>query len=69
MKGRVLGRIDENQRDLGVQVQRFLKVTEQVGNVIGKFDEMLAFISLDIEYRSREIWSCSYFIKLWLSLN
>lgn len=68
MKGRVLGRIDD-QRDLGVQVQRFLKVTEQVDNVIGKFDEMLAFISLDIEYRSREIWSCSYFIKLWLSLN
>lgn len=68
MKGRVLGRIDD-QRDLGVQVQRFLKVTEEVDNVIGKFDEMLAFISLDIEYRSREICSCSYFIKLWLSLN
>lgn len=68
MKGRVLGRIDD-QRDLGVQVQRLLKVTEQVDDAIGKFDEMLAFISLDIEYRSREIWSCSYFIKLWLSLN
>lgn len=50
-------------------VQRLLKVTEQVDDVIGKFDEMLAFISLDIEYRSREICSCSYFIKLWLSLN
>lgn len=48
MKGRVLGRIDD-QRDLGVQVQRFLKVTEQVDDAIGKFDEMLAFISLDIE--------------------
>eukprot|EP00061_Rhincodon_typus_P011839 g37154.t1 len=54
MNGRTLRSIDM-QRDLGVQVDRSLKVAVQVDKVVKKAYSILAFIGRGIEYKDRHI--------------
>jgi len=54
VNGRVLRNVEE-QRDLGVHVQRSLKVASQVDRPVKKAYRVLAFINMGIEFKSREV--------------